>query len=108
MSKLTKLQTKRAKIWQQAKDFLDEKHQESDVLSTEDNTTYEKMEADVVSLGKEIDRLTKQIELDNQLKQPTSQPLTTNPAIDKQGLVNGYSQDFWNLMRGQAPVTNAL
>lgn len=106
MSKLTELQTKRAKIWQQAKDFLDEKHQESDVLSAEDNATYEKMEADVVSLGKEIDRLTKQMEIDNQLKQPTTQPLTTNPAIE--GLITNYSQDFWNLMRGQAPVTNAL
>lgn len=108
MSKLTELQTKRAKIWQQAKDFLDEKHQESDVLSAEDNTTYEKMEADVVSLGKEIDRLTKQMEIDNQLKMPTSQPLTTNPATDKQNIITNYSQDFWNLMRGQAPVTNAL
>lgn len=108
MSKLTELQTKRAKIWQQAKDFLDEKHQESDVLSTEDNATYEKMEADVVSLGKEIDRLTKQMEIDNQLKMPTSQPLTTNPATDKQNIITNYSQDFWNLMRGQAPVTNAL
>lgn len=93
MSKLTELQTKRAKIWQQAKDFLDEKHQESDVLSAEDNATYEKMEADVVSLGKEIDRLTKQMEIDNQLKLPTSQPLTTNPATDEQGLVTNYSQD---------------
>ena len=108
MSKLTELQTKRAKIWQQAKDFLDEKHQESDVLSAEDNATYEKMEADVVSLGKEIDRLTKQMEIDNQLKLPTSQPLTTNPATDEQELVTNYSQDFWNLMRGQAPVTNTL
>ena len=108
MSKLTELQTKRAKIWQQAKDFLDEKHQESDVLSAEDNATYEKMEADVVSLGKEIDRLTKQMEIDNQLKMPTSQPLTTNPATDKQNIITNYSQDFWNLMRGQAPVTNAL
>lgn len=108
MSKLTELQTKRAKIWQQAKDFLDEKHQESDVLSAEDNATYEKMEADVVSLGKEIDRLTKQMEIDNQLKMPTNQPLTTNPATDKQNIITNYSQDFWNLMRGQAPVTNAL
>lgn len=108
MSKLTELQTKRAKIWQQAKDLLDEKHQESDVLSAEDNATYEKMEADVVSLGKEIDRLTKQMEIDNQLKMPTSQPLTTNPATDKQNIITNYSQDFWNLMRGQAPVTNAL
>lgn len=108
MSKLTELQTKRDKIWQQAKDFLDEKHQESDVLSAEDNATYEKMEADVVSLGKEIDRLTKQMEIDNQLKMPTSQPLTTNPATDKQNIITNYSQDFWNLMRGQAPVTNAL
>ena len=43
MSKITELQEKRARIWKQAKDFLDTKQKESDVLSAEDNATYEKM-----------------------------------------------------------------
>lgn len=44
MSKITELQEKRARIWKQAKDFLDAKQKESDVLSAEDNAHYEKME----------------------------------------------------------------
>jgi uncharacterized protein YceH (UPF0502 family) len=38
----------------------DTKQKESDVLSAEDNARYEKMEQEVVDLGKEIDRLHKQ------------------------------------------------
>ena len=37
MSKITELQEKRARIWKQAKDFLDTKQKEADVLSAEDN-----------------------------------------------------------------------
>lgn len=105
MNKIQELQAKRARIWQQAKDFLDEKQKHSDVLSTEDNATYERMEQDVVNLGHEIDRLHKQAEIEAQLKKPTSNPIITNP---HQGQTSNYAQDFWNLMRGQAPATNAL
>lgn len=105
MNKIQELQAKRARIWQQAKDFLDEKQKHSDVLSTEDNATYERMEQDVVNLGHEIDRLHKQAEIEAQLKKPTSNPIITNP---HQGQTSNYAQDFWNLMQGQAPATNAL
>lgn len=105
MNKMQELQAKRSQIWQQAKDFLDTKQKESDVLSAEDNATYEKMEQDVVDLGHEIDRLHKQAEIEAQLKQPISSPITTNPHLDK---TSTYTQEFWNMMRGQAPVTNAL
>lgn len=105
MNKIQELQAKRARIWQQAKDFLDEKQKHSDVLSAEDNATYERMERDVVNLGHEIDRLHKQAEIEAQLKKPTSNPIITNP---HQGQTSNYAQDFWNLMRGQSPATNAL
>ena len=51
MNKITELQEKRARIWKQAKDFLDTKQKETDVLSAEDNATYEKMKQDVVNLA---------------------------------------------------------
>lgn len=105
MNKIQELQAKRARIWQQAKDFLDEKQKHSDVLSAEDNATYERMEQDVVNLGHEIDRLHKQAEIEAQLKKPTSNPIITNPHQDQ---TSNYAQDFWNLMRGQAPATNVL
>ena len=67
MNKITELQEKRARIWKQAKYFLDTKQKEVDVLSAEDNATYEKMEQDVVNLGKEIDRLHKQAQIEAEL-----------------------------------------
>ena len=42
MNKSIELQEKRAKIWKQAKDFLDERQAKSDILSAEDNATYER------------------------------------------------------------------
>ena len=75
MSKITELQEKRARIWKQAKDFLDTKQKESDVLSAEDNTRYEKMEQEVVDLGKEIDRRHKQAEIEVALNNPPVRPL---------------------------------
>ncbi|MDK6844922.1 hypothetical protein QP288_26265, partial [Escherichia coli] len=84
MSKITELQEKRARVWKQAKDFLDEKQKENDVLSAEDNTTYERMEKEVINLGKEIDRLHKQTEIEAELNQPTSHALTNIPNNGKQ------------------------
>ncbi len=105
MTKITELQEKRAWIWNQAKDFLDAKQKESDVLSAEDNATYEKMEQDVVNLGKEIDRLHNQEEIEAELNQPTSQAITSTPAdgtlSNKQ---TGYAKDFWQMMRGRGVV----
>lgn len=108
MTKITELQDKRARIWKQAKDFLDAKQKESDVLSAEDNATYEKIEQDVVNLGKEIDRRHKQEEIEATLNQPTSQAITNTPAdgtlSNKQ---TGYTKDFWQMMRGRG-VVNTL
>lgn len=105
MTKITELQEKRARIWKQAKDFLDEKQKQSDVLSAEDNAEYEKMEQDVVNLGKEIDRLHKQAKIEAELNQPTTTVLTHTPAAgevpDKQ---TGYAKDFWQMMRGHGAV----
>ena len=57
MRKILELREKRAKAWDAAKAFLDSKRGADGLLSAEDAATYEKMEADVVNLGKEIDRL---------------------------------------------------
>ena len=57
MNKVLELREKRAKSWEAAKAFLDTKRGTDGIVSGEDTATYEKMEADVVSLGKEIDRL---------------------------------------------------
>ena len=44
MSKINELRTKRAKAWENAKDFLDKHRNDSGILSHEDTEAYEKME----------------------------------------------------------------
>lgn len=109
MSKIIELREKRAKVWEQAKVFLDEKRGEDGLLSAEDTKTYEKMEAEVVSLGKEVERLERQAAIDLELSRPTSQALigrpTTGGEEDKTGRASGeYAKAFWNAMR--RPVVN--
>ena len=107
MSKILELQEKRATIWEQAKAFLDEKQAASDTLSTEDAATYDKMEADVMALGKEIDRLKTQAAIDLELSKPTSSAIVNQPAkqdTTKHGgrLSDAYAPAFWDSMRGKS------
>lgn len=113
MSKIMELREKRAKVWEQAKAFLDERRGEDDLLSAEDAATYEKMETEVVNLGKEIERLERQAALDLELSQATSQALRTMPGVgeEKKGrATDEYTRAFWKHMRnrGDFEVRNAL
>ena len=116
MSMILELRAKRAKAWDAAKAFLDSKRGADGLLSAEDVATYEKMEADVVSLGKEIDRLELQQALDAELNRPVNTPITGKPAApageEKTGRATAeYRKSFWNVMRSKMPspeVMNAL
>lgn len=79
MNKILELREKRAKAWEAAKAFLDTKRSDSGLLSVEDTATYDKMEADVVALGKEIERLERQAALDAELNKPINTPITGRP-----------------------------
>lgn len=79
MNKILELREKRAKAWEAAKNFLDSKRGTDGLLSAEDTATYDKMEADVVALGKEIERLERQANIDAELARPTSNPITNQP-----------------------------
>ena len=80
MNKILELREKRAKLWDSTKAFLDSRRNENGLLSAEDTATYEKMEADVVSQGKEIDRLERQAVLDLELSKPTTTAITNKPS----------------------------
>jgi len=121
MSKILELREKRAKAWDAAKAFLDSKRAHSmggsgdGLLSAEDAATYDKMEADVVALGKEIERLERQAALDLELAKPTSAPITGRPAVpaeEKTGRAGAeYLSAFWRNMRDKTPgpeIFNAL
>lgn len=118
MSKILELREKRAKAWDAAKAFLDAKSKDG-ALSAEDTATYEKMEADVVNLGKDIERLERQAVIDAELAKATSTPIATKPGVgagakgeEKSGrATDEYKASFWNAMRVKAPsagVYNAL
>ncbi|WP_313164336.1 phage major capsid protein [Sedimentibacter sp.] len=119
MNKILELREKRAKAWDATKAFLDTKRGTDGLISAEDEATYNKMEANVIALGKEIDRLEKQAILDAELNAPMANPLTGKPANPKLEGKTGratdeYRKAFWNAMRTRAgegldpAVKNAL
>ena len=115
MNKILELREKRTKAWETAKNFLDSRRSENGLVSAEDNSTYEKMETEVVNLGKEIDRLEKQAAIDLELSKATSAPLLEKPQADERSRKTGrasneYKNAFWQVMRNKAglEVKNAL
>lgn len=107
MSKALELRKKRAELWEKAKTFLDNAKRDGDVLSAEDTATYEKMEQDIVALGKEIDILERREALELELSKPTTKPIVTSPEtlIDtKIGRASEkYAKAFWSVMRNKTP-----
>jgi HK97 family phage major capsid protein len=116
MNQILSLREKRAKAWDAAKVFLDTKRGNDGMLSAEDAATYDKMEADVVALGKEVERLERQATLDLELSQPTRNPLTDKPGTPANKGKSGRATDeykaaFWQVMRNKSvahDVYNAL
>ena len=116
MSKVLELREKRAKAWEAAKAFLESKRGADGMMSAEDTASYDKMEADVVNLGKEIERLERQASIDAELNRPTSMPITNKPNGDPDGeekkgrATDKYRKTFWNAMRRKNfyDVENAL
>ncbi len=108
MNKIIELREKRAKLWESTKAFLDSRRGENGLLSAEDTATYERMEEDVMNLGKEIERLERQAVIDLELSKPTSSPLSSAPNNKVEEPRKGRASDdyrkaFWNAMRMKNP-----
>ena len=104
---INELRAKRAQAWEAAKAFL-ESHRT-------DDATYTRMEQDIDALGKEIKRLERQQEIENELNLPTSQPITAKPsaalAVPSVGQGRGseeYKTAFWNMIRSRALTPDVL
>ena len=116
MDTILALREKRKNLWDAAKAFLDTARDENGMVSAEDAARYDKMEADVVNLGKEIDRLERQQQLDAQLAQPTTMPITELPGAGQNGAEkkgrasDAYRKAFWDSIRHKnfIDVQNAL
>ena len=72
---IKELREKRKKAWDTARDFLDSKRNANGVLSEEDSKTYDAMEQIIVDLGKEIQRLERQAEIEAEMNKATSTPV---------------------------------
>ena len=114
MSNILELREKRANAWDAAKAFLDTKRGGDGLLSPEDTAVYEKMEADVVALGKEIERLERQAAIDLEFSRATSTPITNAPGRGEEAKTSRasaeYKKAFWKAMRNSYSfdVRNAL
>ena len=105
MNQILALRERRANLWNETKAFLDSHRGEDGMVSAEDNATYEKMEADEVALGKEIDRLERQAAIDREMDQSTTSPLVSRPvapSAKKQGRASDeYRNAFWGMIRNR-------
>lgn len=103
---IQELREKRNKAWDEARNFLDSKRTESGVLSEEDSAAYDAMEKTIVDLGKEIQRLERQAEIEAEMNKPTSTPVLGKPATpdvtEKTGTASdSYKAAFWNSIRNR-------
>ena len=114
MNQILELREKRAKVWEEAKAFLDSKRGKDGLISPEDAAIYEKMEEEVVNLGKEVERLERQSSIDIELSKAINSPLTSRPLgaeKTKTGRASDeYKDAFWKAMRNKhsLEVQNAL
>jgi HK97 family phage major capsid protein len=116
MSQILELREKRAMAWDRAKSFLDSSRDENGLISQENAAIYDRMEAEIVAQGEQINRLERQAALDAEMNRPTSSPIVNTPqrpdAETKPGRMSAeYKSAFWNMMRAQKPnfdVSNAL
>lgn len=108
MNEILSMREKRAKLWDATKAFVESRKDANGTLSAEDTATYEKMEADVVRMGKEIERLERQEALDLEFDRPTSRPLVDKPLSpeDKPRKIGSasdeYKSAFWHAMRDKS------
>ena len=114
---ITELYNKRASAWEAAKNFLDTHTQENGTMTAEDAATYEKMEADISNLSKQIERQQRLDEMENTMRQPASTPITNKPAGQqtmnaKEGRGSEeYKNAFWSMIRNKTlypELRNAL
>ena len=110
MNEIIELREKRAKAWEAAKAFLDSKRGGNGLLSAEDDAVYDKMEAEIVALGKQIDRLERLDTMSPGIGQPTSTPVAHQPGaiINPDRASSVYAAEFWNAFRGLDFVKNSL
>lgn len=98
MKNVNELRTLRADAWKAARDFLEEHSREDGTMSASDVAAYEKLEAKVVDIGKEIERVERLKDMDDEMAKPTSKPLFTNPGASFRNVPALASDAYKNAM----------
>ena len=70
---------KRARAWENAKDFLNTHQDENGLMSAEDSATYDKMEADIQAYTDQIERMQRQETMNAQMSAWNDNPMVTAP-----------------------------
>jgi HK97 family phage major capsid protein len=86
---------KRAQAWEAAKAFLDAHRNDKGVLNDEDGATYDRMEKEITDLTKEIERLTRQQAIEDELNKPLSKPITNHPIGNETETKTGRASDAY-------------
>ena len=94
MNQILEMREKRAQLWDAAKKFLDEHQDTNNSLSAEDAATYDRMEADVVSMGQNIERLERQAAIDREMNSATSTVLASRPGKPEGGKTGRASDEY--------------
>ena len=115
MNRILEMREKRGQIWDRAKAFLKEHEDENGMLSAEDAAEYERMEQEVVELGRVIDREERAAQMERELNAPVAAPLASRPEARPNARPgrgsDEYKAAFWTAMRnrsGHFAVQNAL
>ena len=111
MHTINTLRENRAKAWETCKNYLDTHRTENGTLSSEDNATYERMEAEVVALGREIERMERAAAFDSELSRPVGAPIINQPgaAVKSGRSSEDYKSAMMNALRTNfRQVSNVL
>ena len=116
MKTLRELRAERAALVKKSRDFLEARAKDGSRLSAEDDATYTRMEADLDSYDRQIDRMERLEKRESDLEMPVNMPLTVRPGEGREDEKKGRAADsyrnaFWNSIRIKYPtptITNAL
>ena len=103
------MKEKRGQLWQEAKTFLEEHTDKDGKISAEDAATYDRMEAEIITLGDNIRRFENQAAMELKLSQPTTQPVISPLSKPKSGRASDeYKEAVFQMLRTNFKQVNNI
>ena len=105
------LREKRAALWEQTKNFLNDHENENGLLSAEDTAEYERLEKEITDMGTAIERAERADAVERQLNAQANSTLVGRPQTakpeEKQGTASKiYDRAFWADIRGRGMTSD--